>query len=199
MTMNAKYVSFFVCLLVLPLLSGCVVTSGISTTSAITAPRANTSALKTYAWYQQPPAVAVAYDRGYRASLDEHIRRAVEEELEEKGLRKVKENPDVLVAYDVSVDVPVEKDNPENFAPGFGYSYAYMSGYRYKYGDAGLAGYRAVDLFKEGTLIIDLVNPDTNQLVWRGWTEGAVGNFNAGYNKVHKLVEEVLEKLRTNK
>ena len=153
--------------------------------------------MRTYAWYQNPPAAAAEYEKGYKAGLDENIRRAVEAELAEKGWQKVEQNPDVLVAYDVSVSVPLEKDKPENFAPGFGYSYGYMSGYRYNYGNAGLPGYRNVDLFKEGTLIIDLVSPKTDQLVWRGWSEGAISNFNAGYNKVQQQVAEVLGSLRT--
>lgn len=184
------------CLLMMPLLLGaCVAASGLVRANAITAPGASPSAYRTYAWYQDEPAAGPAYDKGFGPTLNEHIRRAVEEELQQKGLRKVTQNPDVLVAYDVSVSVPEEKDDPRNFASGFGYSYGYMSGYRYRYGQAGLPGYRAVDLFKEGTLIIDLINPQTNLLVWRGWAEEAISNFNAGYNSVQKQVEEVLGKL----
>ncbi|GAB3195660.1 hypothetical protein ABID22_001561 [Pontibacter aydingkolensis] len=170
-------------------------TSGIKNTSAIIAPGANTKLYRTYSWYQPAPAEVTSYDKGYRANLHENIVKAVEAELQEKGYKKVAENPDVLLAYDVSISVPLEKDKPENFAPGFGYSYAYMSGYRYNYGNSGLPGYRAVDLFKSGTLIIDMINPKSNQLVWRGWTEGALDNFNAGAGKVQQEVEEILNKL----
>ena len=183
-------------ILALPLVLGaCVVTSGIKSTTTIAASGANPKQYKTYSWYQSTPEATADYEKGYGAGLDEKIRRAVEEEMVQKGYRKVTESPDVLLAYDVSVSVPLEKDNPENFMPGFGYSYGYMHGYRYAYGNAGLPGYRSVDLFKAGTLIIDLVNPKSNDLVWRGWTEGAIDNFGAGYKKVHQEVEEVLKKL----
>ncbi|WP_439883046.1 DUF4136 domain-containing protein [Pontibacter sp. MBLB2868] len=182
--------------LVMPfLMCSCVVTSGIKATSAIAAPGANLKLYRTYNWYQDSPAAPAEYDKGYGSGLDEKIREALEKELAQKGLTKVSENPDVLVAYDVSVSVPLEKDNPENFATGFGYSYGYMHGYRYDYGNAGLPGYRAVDLFKAGTLIVDLINPKRNELVWRGWTEGAIENFDAGYKKVQQEVAEVMNKL----
>ncbi|WP_347158792.1 DUF4136 domain-containing protein [Pontibacter chitinilyticus] len=179
------------------LLNACVATSGPAHTTAISAPGAKLAKYTTYAWYQDPPPTPAAYDPGFTAGLDKNIRQAVEEELKQRGMQKVATtaNPDVLLAYDVSVSVPVEKDKPANFAPGFGYSYGYMSGYRYRYSDGGLPGYRPVDLFKEGTLLVDMINPDTNKLVWRGWSEGAVTNFRSNYNKVKQLVTEVLQKL----
>lgn len=190
---SIKHIPTFVILALF--LSACVVTSGIKNTSAIVAPGANTKLYRTYNWYQPAPTAAAAYDKGYKPALNEHILEAVEAELKRRGYTKVTNNPDVLVAYDVSVSVPIEKDKPENFAPGFGYSYAYMSGYRYNYGDAGLPGYRAVDLFKSGTLIIDMINPATDQLVWRGWTEGALENFNPSAGNVQQEVREIFDKL----
>lgn len=175
--------------------NGCVASSGANGATAIKAPYANPKAYKTYAWYQVVPPAEPAYDKGYSANLNSHIQRAVEEELQQRGYKRVEENPDVLVAYDVSVSVPEEKDNPENFRKGFGYSYGYMSGYRYSYGHADMPGYRSVDLFKEGTLIIDLINPKSNMLVWRGWAEGGISSFKAGYKKVQDQVQEVLQKL----
>ncbi len=190
----------YTCLLLLAattLLSACVATSGINHTTAIAVPNVNAklAKYKTYAWYQDKPAAEADFDKGFNASLDKNIRAAVEQELQEKGYRKATGKADVLVAYDVSVSVPVEKDKPENFAPGFGYSYGYMAGYRYKYGDANLPGYRSVDLFKQGTLILDVVDSKTKELIWRGWTEGAISNFKAKPATVQKEVETILIKL----
>lgn len=176
-------------------LNSCVTTSGAIGANAIKAPYATLDRYKTFAWYQPAPAEKPDYDKGYNKQLHEHIQRAVEEELEERGYRKGAGEPDVLVAYDVSVSVPEEKDKSSKARPGFGYSYGYMAGYRYNYGHADMPGYRSVDLFKEGTLIIDLVHPQSNMLLWRGWAEGGISNFKAGYNSVHGQVEEVLEKL----
>jgi len=178
------------------IVSGCVTTASNLKPNAVTAAGAKIATIKTYAWYQDQPVAPIAYDKDYNAALNQHLRQAIEAELQEKGFTKATNgNPDVLVAYDVSVSVPLEKDNPANFADGFGYSYSYMSGYRYNYGHAILPGYRAVDLYKSGTLLIDLIHPDSNQLVWRGWSEGAISNFKANYKAVHKEVEGVLNTL----
>ena len=178
-------------------LSACVASSVSSRPNSVTVTGANTLNYKTYAWFQDQPVAPIAYDEDYTGSLNNHIRQAVEEVLQKNGFTKATNGtPDVLVAYDVSVSVPEEKDIANNYIKGFGYSYAYMSGYRHNYGNEQLPGYRAVDLYKSGTLIIDLVNPKTNELVWRGWTEGAISNFKAGYNSVRNEVEKVLEPLK---
>ena len=183
--------------LFLLLMSACVTSSVTSRPNSVAAPGANTLTYKTYAWFQDQPVAPIAYDEDYSGSLNKHVRQAVEEELQKKGFTKATGgNPDVLVAYDVSVSVPEEKDIATNYIKGFGYSYAYMSGYRYTYGNEQLPGYRAVDLYKSGTLIIDLINPKTNELIWRGWTEGAISNFKANYSSVRNEVEKVLEPLQ---
>ena len=183
--------------LFLLLMSACVTSSVTSRPNSVAAPGANTLTYKTYAWFQDQPVAPIAYDEDFSGSLNKHVRQAVEEELQKKGFTKATGgNPDVLVAYDVSVSVPEEKDIATNYIKGFGYSYAYMSGYRYTYGNEQLPGYRAVDLYKSGTLIIDLINPKTNELIWRGWTEGAISNFKANYSSVLHEVEKVLEPLQ---
>ncbi|NEM98905.1 DUF4136 domain-containing protein [Pontibacter burrus] len=194
-----KTVSFLYPYLILLLLvsGGCVTSSVPSGPRAVLATGALTENLKTYAWFQEQPVAPVAFDEGYHSSLDQHIRTAIETELNEKGFtRATNGNPDVLLAYDVSVSVPLEKDVAQNYLEGFGYSYAYMAGYRYGYLHNRLPGYRAVDLYKSGTLIIDLIDPSSKELIWRGWTEGAISNFKANYKTVHKEVEAVLAPVR---
>ncbi|MFT2007765.1 DUF4136 domain-containing protein [Pontibacter sp. 13R65] len=179
---------------ILALFSGCVATSGIVSTHTISASGSQPGRYTTYNWYLEQPVQDPDFEKGFDKELDQHLRTAIEEELKKKGLTKTTANPDVLVAYDVSVSVPREKDIPSHFAEGFGYSYAHMAGYRYTYQNTGIPGYRAVDLFKQGTLIIDMVDPASNQLLWRGWTEGAINNFQAGYRKIHRQVEPIISK-----
>lgn len=180
------------CLLYLP---SCVTTSASLGAKSIRAPYATSlRSAKTYAWYQPSPPAQPEYLKGYKLALQAHIVTAIEKTMQTRGFTKVEKNPDVLIAYDVSVSVPVEKDKPENFVEGFGYSYAYMSGYRYAYGHSDMPGYRSVDLFKEGTLIIDLINPRSNMLLWRGWAERAL-TPKSGAGAVAKNVEEVLSQL----
>ncbi|WP_018477931.1 DUF4136 domain-containing protein [Pontibacter roseus] len=182
-------------LLISVLFSSCVTTSVVERTNTIMSPDKSLSKQRTYSWYQPKPTAPATYGKDYSPELHQHLTKAIEAELAEKGYRKTSVNPDLLLAYDVSVSVPVEKDVPELYGNGFGYSYAYMGGYRYTYGNTQMPGYRAVDLFKEGTVIVDLIDPKTNQLLWRGWTEGAISNFNAGYGKVSGIVRNIISKL----
>jgi hypothetical protein len=190
-----KYFSllhFLSCLLVL-LLSGCVSGSSGIESKTIAAPDVSSLQHRTYAWYQSENIAPASFDEGFNAELDVNLRKAIEDVLRQKGMKMVTLNPDVLIAYDVSVDVPKEKDKPDAYIPGFGYGYAFMAGYRYNYSNTGIWGYRSVDLYKQGTLIIDVIKPDDQQLLWRGWSEGAISNYKANYKKIHQQVEEVLK------
>ncbi len=189
------YPGFILLSFLFTFLSGCVA-SGIATESnAIFAPNAALSEAKTFAWLQPEPIAPADYEEGYSDELNKNLRRAIEETLQLKGLQKVASAPDLLIAYDVSVAVPEEKDRIENYMEGFGYGYAHMAGYRYSYKNPDLSGYRPVDLYKQGTMIIDLVDPDKKQLVWRGWAEGAVTDADARYKKIQQQVREVLKKV----
>lgn len=189
------YAWFIPFTLLLFLLSGCVTSSVVTESNAITAPDAKLAGAKTFNWFQPVLTAGAAYEKGFSDELDKNLRTAIEESLKLKGIQKVNSGPDVLIAYDVSVAVPQEKDRAENYMEGFGYGYAYMAGYRYTYINPGLSGYRPVDLYKQGTLIIDLIDPATNQLIWRGWAEGAVTDADARYPKIQQQVMEVLKKL----
>ena len=177
------------------LLSGCAASSVVTQSNAIKAPGAALGEAKTFAWIQPTPASPADFDKGFSAELDMNIRKSVEENLKAKGLEQVDSKPDVLVAYDVSVDVPLEKDRMQQYAEGFGYGYAHMAGYRYNYINPDMPGYRPVDLYKQGTLIVDLVDPKSNTLLWRGWAEGAITDMDARYKQIQQQVNEVLQKL----
>lgn len=176
-------------------LSACVATSGIDNTNSISSSEGVLGKRTSYAWYQPAPAAQPAYGPDFNADLNNHMLKAIEEELQRKGYTKTTVNPDMLVAYDISVSVPDAMDKPELYGPGFGYSYAYMAGYRYSYGNAELPGYRAVDLFKQGTLIVDVIDPKSKQLLWRGWTEGGIKKFDAGYGKVKSEVQKIVNRM----
>jgi hypothetical protein len=119
--MKKHVVLLFLYLPVLCLLAGSCVTSAVSSrANAVAATNANMAKFKTYAWFQDQPVGRAAYDENYNASLDLHLRKAIEAELQAKGFTKnTTGNPDVLVAYDVSVSVPESKDLMGNYLDGF--------------------------------------------------------------------------------
>ena len=87
--------------------------------------------------------------------MRKRLEQMVGEQLSKKGLRQVglDGHPDVLVHYWVTVK---EKQRLESAGPMVG-----------PYGRRGYGSVTTYD-YEEGTLIIDLVTPSKNELVWRG-------------------------------
>ena len=106
--------------------------------------------------------------------LDNRIRSAVESDLPAKGLQPVAQNPDLVVAYIAGAQnrQQIEDLGPTPYAgpffPGsFGFRRAgawWGPGYDQFY----------VHDYTEGTLILDFVDPHTQQLVWRAYVSGEV-------------------------
>jgi hypothetical protein len=97
--------------------------------------------------------------------LDSRIRAAVEAELLAKGHRKLETAPDYLVAYTYTVQNRSERD-PYDSRVGVGVGVG--KGSRGGFGSIGfnLGGDRD---YEQDTLIIDLLDPATGKLLWRGF------------------------------
>jgi hypothetical protein len=111
---------------------------------------------KTYAWLEMPRAEpgTVQGAKSHNDLLEGRIKRAVNSEMSKKKLTLVKENPDLLVVYHTGVQ---SKINVTDW------------GYRYSYDYWGWNG-RQIDVYQynEGTLIVDLIENTSKELVWRG-------------------------------
>jgi len=111
---------------------------------------------KTYAWLEIPKSKpgTVQGARARNDLLEGRIKRAVNSEMSKKGFTLVQDDPDLLVAYHTGVQ---SKINVTDW------------GYRYSYDYWGWGG-RQIDVYQyeEGTLIVDLIENSTKELVWRG-------------------------------
>jgi len=113
---------------------------------------ANFSAYKTYQWvdYQQ---VAVADQL-----LDQDIKRAVDEQLVGKGLRRVESGGDLLVGYQTRIS---EEKQFDAVGSGFG-----------GWGGPGWSNladiHGTTSTVENGKLTLGLFDPAKKQLVWRG-------------------------------
>lgn len=129
---------------------------------------------KTFDWIKQTPKIPPRR-RIDATLLDKRIRDAVEAELSFKGYERVRQGskPDFLIAYHIGAQNKVD-----------------VSTYGYRYGPRGRWVGRHVEVhrYKEGTLILDLVDPGMKQLVWRGT---AVGVVYAPADLERKLLEAV--------
>lgn len=107
--------------------------------------------------------------------VDKRIRRAVENELQAKGYRMIDSGKaDALLAYHVSVKNKVD-----------------VNSYGYRYWRRRVHVHR----YKEGSLILDVVDPRMKQLVWRGGASGIAGDIRqASQEEVNEAVQKVLKK-----
>jgi hypothetical protein len=116
---------------------------------------------KTFDWLDNrpdiPEDVKVAMNQ-YRLH-DPSVRRAVAGELSAKGLSRDEVDPDILVAYHVGVEHKID---------------VVAWGYRYS-GQYGAWG-RDIDVYhyREGSLILDLIDAETMHLVWRASAEKTI-------------------------
>ena len=132
---------------------------------------------KTYRWMpqQQRPPKQMSVEHSF---LEKRIKDAVEAELRAAGYKRAHmEEPDFLVAYHIGARDKVD-----------------VTRYGYRYGPHGRWAGRKVEIrrYKEGTLILDLVDPGTRQLFWRGSAVGALRDITRGADEVRGVVSKIL-------
>ncbi|PJJ84275.1 DUF4136 domain-containing protein [Mucilaginibacter auburnensis] len=174
--------------------------------------RTNLSAYRTFSWMQPPggaaqPSISVT---------DAKIKDAAAQALTQKGLTMQQQNPDLLVSYS-KVEGRGSRTNyypmyvGGGFYPGFGWGwgglgwggfgwggFGYGGWYNpYFYGPSYYAGTTVQrEHFKEGTLVIDLIDNRSKQLVWRGYGVGEVrNNQQKDIEDLPKVVSGIFEQL----
>lgn len=114
--------------------------------------------------------------------FEERVREQVEKGLERRGFEKsTAAQPDLLVHYHANFGQEVDSRNLDQ-----------SSNY------CATADCRPF-VYEAGTLFVDLVDPRTNTLVWRGWAEGSVDGVidNQQWMEEHidTAVAKILERL----
>jgi hypothetical protein len=116
--------------------------------------------------------------------LDKRVRDAVERELVARGYRPAgDEPPDFLVRYHV-VARQKTRERPVVVGGGFGYG-------RYPFGYGSSVAYGS-ESYEEGTLILDVIDPASESIAWRGWAAARArdGYFDA--ERVDRYVQAIL-------
>ena len=155
--------------------------------------------VRTFAWVEQPEK-PVRNPIVQNSLMDKRIKRAVERELEDLGYEKDLEKPALLVVYHTGLEDKVDV-SPWGYGHGGYYGRRYGRGYGghandyggyYGRGYGGGGSY--LRTYKEGTLILDFVDPETMQLIWRGWATGAFDDPENAAMYVNKAVRKILKK-----
>lgn len=166
----------------------------------------NVSRYSTFAWL---PPINNTKNPYYDNDLaDQKIKDQATADLENKGLRLKASRPDLLVRYTIMVDNKVKTYNqPAYTYVGGGYypRFGYYRGHRFFYYSyrTPYPVYVGDDIYhvpyKEGTLIIDLINRATHKVIWRGYGVGEVDNPEKAINDLPEVVDGILNKLQVNK
>src|SRR5246127_1079542 len=120
--------------------------------------QANFSQYKTYSWQEIKPANSL---------WDARIKSAVDAQLAAKGWTKVDSGGDVAI---VAIKTSHTERTLQTFYDGMG------GGWRWRgFGGIGESTTTEQD-YKEGTLLIDMYDGKTKQLIWRGTTEDPMSN-----------------------
>ncbi|MCL7943832.1 DUF4136 domain-containing protein [Marinobacter sp. ATCH36] len=109
------------------------------------------------------------------------IERAVERELNRKSMRKVEQNEaDLLVAWQI-----VEEERLERTGVGLGFGFG-TGNFGW-----GLASAPPVREIEEGKLVVELVDTDTDRVVWRAASRRYL-NENQSSESRRKLIDEIV-------
>jgi hypothetical protein len=194
------------------LVLGFVIISGLSACSSYNyytagINKTNMSQYRSFAW--MPPAGKSKNAPAANTAADLKIKDAAVASLAAKGLRLQPNNPDLLVTYTATVgrgskDVYYSPYYGNDFYPGWGLGFGWGWGYRpYYYGFgypyAYYGGLTAVDKehYKEGTIIIDLIDTRTKRVVWRGFGVGEVHhNPQKDIDDLPKVVDGIISQLQ---
>jgi hypothetical protein len=145
------------------------------------APGADLAQYRTYAFAGDPSGKP-------ESIVDQTIESALREDLAAKGFVEAPagRQPDLVVDHQVK-----ERQKVEAYPVGYdGYGYGYG---RWGYNHWGYGG-TALREYIEGTLIITFVDPDTNQVIWRGTATSVLDHPDSpNLNKVEKAVDEVID------
>ena len=128
--------------------------------------------LRTYDWMPQPSEASRdasgAVDRN--SLIDTRVKNAVNSQLAAKGVRRDSQNPDFLIAYQVTTKDKVRVRN-----------YTFISDKKF-------------ETFEEGALVLDFVAPNGKDLLWRGVAERTLDS-NPTPKKTDKRISQAVEKI----
>ncbi|MHA6250094.1 DUF4136 domain-containing protein [Pontibacter sp. CAU 1760] len=153
-------------------------------------PEINYRKFRTFGWYKvEAPTLGGGQDN----LVDDRVKSAIASELVKEGLNlKIEGIPDLYVAYDIAVDSATYAARDVNLPPGYGFAYWY--GYRYRYLHAGLPNYMDIGRYDIGTLVIDLIDPTTNQLIWRGTVDADISPEALDNSRITVVVARILSR-----
>lgn len=163
---------------------------------------AHLSNYKKYAWVK--PGAQSSNEPSYANSITEdNIRNAVKAEFQKKGISEDEQNPDLLLMYHVFTSQKTQSvANPAPVYPYYGYGFGPRA-FVYRgvlipiayggYYNPWNTGYHT-EQYTDGTLIIDVIDAKSHELLWRGSIEKPVNDAVGLSRQFAKESKEILAK-----
>ena len=146
-------------------------------------PEVNYTGLKTFNW------ITLSVQKDIYTLNDTRIQEAVNAQLEVKGCKMTTDNPDFLISIHVTKE---EKEDVMTLNSSYRERAMYMHGGPYSVGPQ-----VGVYQYEEGTLILDLVDPKSMEMIWRGIAQGEVRNYSSPVKR-YERIDEVVQKVLSN-
>jgi hypothetical protein len=131
---------------------------------------------KTYGWMATKPDL-LRDPLVDTALLDRRVKRAVDDELAVMGYVRADADPDFLLSYHFGTESQVD-----------------VSSCGYHYPESPRCWGQDVEAYTyaKGTLVLDVVEPDDLELVWRGYATGAIHDVERMEETIREAVKKVL-------
>ncbi len=161
--------------------------------------QASFSKYKTFRWLA--PDIKVGKNPRYNSDLiDRNIRQAVEQGFAQRGILRDNAEPDLLVQYHTYTERKEQSYSNYNYGPYYPYmGWGRMGWGRWGwgmpyYGSGWGNGDNRSTTITEGTLVLDVVDARTKELIWRGSIQGEVDNANQLQRRAEKAAEAIMKK-----
>lgn len=166
---------------------------------------------ETFAWIEAENTQDVPGPYREDGLLDKRILRAVTGQLQTLGYtEKGDGTPDFYVVYRVGLEEKTRNSYFDGYPYGYG-SYGFGVPYRYRgfghygfghysyghygygYGSGYRGSYGATTTYTEGTLVIDIIDATTDDLVWRGSAVSPINDMAYDRKDIQRAVEKILK------
>jgi len=149
--------------------------------------QANFTELRTFSWLEPEYGdsdVSVSHPVLDSPLLGRRVKRALIGALQERGYQQVDENPDFFVTYHTA-EAEQERRSGSYVQLGYGRGVSPFFG-------TGILLDMTPRSFQEGTLIVDVVNARSDELVWRGWKDSVLTQRNFDQERIDEAVRFIL-------
>ena len=146
---------------------------------------ADFSKYRTYKW------VKISDNPDLNQLMDQRIKGAFEAELAKEGLTQSEDNPDLLIGYQAAVTNQTQLNtySTDMGSPGWGY------GARWGYGWGSSTSTTTSSTIRNGTLVLDMMDPHQKQLIFRGVATDTLSDKpEKNIKKIQKAATKIFEK-----